>query len=273
MSLRALPGIGIGLGFTTAANYHRTRALAATDDLYFGMFLDGRGYASQRGRQIAMTAGDAVLLSGAEIGATHHPDEMRYLSLSLERSKLAALVPNIEDLCARSIDASNEAVRLLIRYSELLQRGPMARDLAATLAPTHLYDLVAAALGATRDAAETARGHGLRVARMAAVKDEIARNIASPRLNVDALAKQLGISPRYVRKLFEGEGTSYSDWVLSQRLALAHRLLVGDRLQSRPIAEIALKSGFGDISYFNRSFRRRYGMTPSDARNQGLLHP
>jgi AraC-like DNA-binding protein len=26
--------------------------------------------------------------------------------------------------------------------------------------------------------------------------------------------------------------------------------------------------GFGDLSYFNRTFRRRYGMTPTEARRR-----
>jgi AraC-like DNA-binding protein len=34
----------------------------------------------------------------------------------------------------------------------------------------------------------------------------------------------------------------------------------------RSIAEIAFASGFGDISWFNNSFKKRYGMTPSDIR-------
>jgi AraC-like DNA-binding protein len=29
---------------------------------------------------------------------------------------------------------------------------------------------------------------------------------------------------------------------------------------------IAFESGFGDLSYFNRMFRRRYSSTPSDVR-------
>jgi AraC-like DNA-binding protein len=29
---------------------------------------------------------------------------------------------------------------------------------------------------------------------------------------------------------------------------------------------VAYEAGFGDLSYFNRTFRRRYGATPSDVR-------
>lgn len=32
------------------------------------------------------------------------------------------------------------------------------------------------------------------------------------------------------------------------------------------IAQIAHENGFGDISYFNRAFRRQFGSTPSDFR-------
>jgi AraC-like DNA-binding protein len=37
-----------------------------------------------------------------------------------------------------------------------------------------------------------------------------------------------------------------------------------------PISTIALDCGFGDISNFNRAFRRRYGITPSELLAQSL---
>ena len=36
------------------------------------------------------------------------------------------------------------------------------------------------------------------------------------------------------------------------------------------ISTIAFDVGFGDLSYFNNSFRRRFGDTPSDVRAEGL---
>ena len=36
------------------------------------------------------------------------------------------------------------------------------------------------------------------------------------------------------------------------------------------ISTIALDTGFGDLSYFNRAFRRTYGETPSDARARAV---
>jgi AraC-like DNA-binding protein len=45
-----------------------------------------------------------------------------------------------------------------------------------------------------------------------------------------------------------------------------HRVLCDTHHVERPISAIALACGFGDLSYFNRVFRRHYGATPSDIR-------
>jgi transcriptional regulator GlxA family with amidase domain len=57
-----------------------------------------------------------------------------------------------------------------------------------------------------------------------------------------------------------------SEFVLGQRLIRAHRMLTDSRFAARSITSVAFDAGFGDVSYFNRSFRRRYGATPSDIR-------
>jgi len=62
------------------------------------------------------------------------------------------------------------------------------------------------------------------------------------------------------------EGSSFSEFVLGERLARLHRVLSDPRMSARLIGAIAMETGFGDLSYFNRAFRRRYGASPSDVR-------
>jgi AraC-like DNA-binding protein len=64
--------------------------------------------------------------------------------------------------------------------------------------------------------------------------------------------------------LFESDGTTFSRFLLDQRLARAHRMLSNPVLAERTISTIAYEAGFGDLSHFNRAFRRRYGAAPSD---------
>jgi len=77
------------------------------------------------------------------------------------------------------------------------------------------------------------------------------------------------VTPRYLQRLFESEGTTFSEYVTGQRLAQAYRMLSDPRFLDRTITRIAFDVGFGNLSYFNRLFRRRYGATPSDVRANG----
>ena len=74
------------------------------------------------------------------------------------------------------------------------------------------------------------------------------------------------MSVRYLHRLLEDSGRTFSEHLLERRLDRAHRLLRDPRLAYRKISEIALEAGFADLSHFNRSFRRRFGETPSQAR-------
>jgi AraC-like DNA-binding protein len=74
------------------------------------------------------------------------------------------------------------------------------------------------------------------------------------------------IKPRWVQRLFESEGTTFTEYVLAQRLVRAHRLLTDPLYANQKVSTIALDIGFGDLSYFNRAFRQRYGTTPSELR-------
>ena len=111
----------------------------------------------------------------------------------------------------------------------------------------------------------------MRAARLAAIKRWIAANLEEPDLTVGRAARAQGIGPRAIQKLFEEEGTTYSRFVLESRLELARRRLGDVGWAPYPISEVAFASGFGDLSYFNRSFRAAFGEAPSDVRARAPL--
>jgi AraC-like DNA-binding protein len=85
-------------------------------------------------------------------------------------------------------------------------------------------------------------------------------------MTVTKIAKRRGVTPRYVQMLFEADGTTFSEYVLDQRLARSYRMLTEPAHIHRTVSAIAFQVGFGNLSYFNRAFRNRFGITPSDAR-------
>jgi AraC-like DNA-binding protein len=80
------------------------------------------------------------------------------------------------------------------------------------------------------------------------------------------VARSQGISPRYLQRLLEESGSSFTARVTELRLQRAFALLGDTGL--RRISDIALDAGFSDISHFNRLFRARFGDTPSAVRAQ-----
>src|SRR5262249_29897066 len=76
-------------------------------------------------------------------------------------------------------------------------------------------------------------------ARLAAIKADIARHLGRPGLSVAAAAARQAVTARYVQMLFEAEGTTFSKYVLGQRLARAHALLIDPRRADSSIKEIA----------------------------------
>ena len=95
--------------------------------------------------------------------------------------------------------------------------------------------------------------------------------LGSEHLDITGVARQRSVTPRYVQMLFESEGTTFSEYVLEQRLTRAHRMLTDLGLRNWTISAIAFEVGFGNLSYFNRVFRRRFGATPSDVRTNARL--
>ena len=93
-------------------------------------------------------------------------------------------------------------------------------------------------------------------------------NLSDESLSVRAIAARHKVTPRYVQRLFEETGSTFTEYVLGQRLVRAHRLLTDARLSEQTLTAIAFEVGFSDLSYFNRAFRRRFGATPSDLRAQ-----
>ena len=107
---------------------------------------------------------------------------------------------------------------------------------------------------------------GVRAARLRAIKSDILSNLRQHALSLHGLASQHQVSVVYVRQLFAAEGATFDEFVLQQRLAAAHAMLSDPQFFERTITAIAFEVGFGDVGRFNRAFRRRYRMKPSDMR-------
>lgn len=83
-------------------------------------------------------------------------------------------------------------------------------------------------------------------------------------ITIEKLSKHCGYSEFYLMKLFKQlTGESCVDYINTYRLTVAGRQL---RDTDDDVATIAYQVGFNNVSYFNRQFKRQYGMTPRQFR-------
>lgn len=219
---------------------------------------DGRLELEQRGETVSAVAGEAVLYRPGEIVVTRAPVATEYLALGLLRERLAPLLARRDTDLAGKIEAGTPGLDLLRAYLEALNAEAGAAE--AKLASDHVYNLTAFVLGAT-DAARYSAERGLMAARFQSAKTFIHQHLLDPQLDEKTLAVHLGVSQRYVRKLFALEQTSVTSFVRQERLRRAHHLL---RTSEARITDIAFDCGFNSIATFNRLFRRQFGLKPGD---------
>ncbi len=267
MKMRALPQVGVAFGrLSPTRNTHRA-GLIDNDAPVLIIVKSGSGTMQQEGRIESVSSGQAMLASNGLAGTFlgHVPSAMT--SVRLDRKILEAQGVSIGDALIKPIAAKNSALQLLDHYVQVLNSDvALATAELRHAVTTHIHDLAALVLGATRDGAALAERRGVRAARLHAIKEDVVANLSSQNMSAETIGVRFGISAGYVRKLFETERTTFTDFVLAQRLGRAHRMLSDARFVTRKISAIAFESGFGDLSYFNNAFRRRYGMTPSDVR-------
>lgn len=267
-AMRARHGVRVGSGVTAGSICRHTRGFAASDndDVFLVINVSGPLLVEQRGATLDLGAGDATLITCAEPVTLIRPRSGRVTCVRLPYSALGALAPSLDGGIARLIPSHSPQLKLLTSYVDALVQidGDDLSPETSRLVVQHILDLTALACGVGADLETFAAGRGVRAARLRAIKAFIDDNLAG--VTIDEVAATHGISNRYVRRLFQDERTTFADYVVEQRLARAHAMLISPRDLGRTIASVAFDVGFNDLSHFNRAFKRRYLAAPREVR-------
>lgn len=157
-------------------------------------------------------------------------------------------------------DACYDALKNL---SCLLRDDP---ELAQSHGETFLRELLAARLGEEKNfAASPSRGD----ARIEHILRRIRQEMASPDLSVEALAREIELTPVQMRKLFQRE-TRTSPKQYLQRLRLQHAVQLL-RHSTKSVKEVAAESGFASDAYFHLVFRKALDCTPTEYRERSIV--
>ncbi|HWB81033.1 MAG TPA: AraC family transcriptional regulator ligand-binding domain-containing protein [Nannocystaceae bacterium] len=100
---------------------------------------------------------------------------------------------------------------------------------------------------------------------LADVQQVLLEGMPRGRVDLEHVAKQLGVSARTLQRRLADTGTSWSDVLEAARRELSARLLVDPSLS---VDDVAVLLGYAEASAFHRAFRRWTGQTPGAFRKQ-----
>jgi AraC-like DNA-binding protein len=186
----------------------------------------------------------------------------RFDCAHLPHSAIAAqLRKSVDSVLLKPFSSEYLPLQLLTNYAGYLLRQDHQDKQHASMMVSHFYDLLPVLVQHVNRHAGTDGPQS----RLEAIKVMIEENLTESSFSIGDVAKAEGITPRAIQKLFRRTGTTFSRHMLERRLLLAKSRILADNAAT-PIGQIVYSVGFNDLSYFNRTFRSRYGISPTDLR-------
>jgi AraC-like DNA-binding protein len=168
----------------------------------------------------------------------------------------------IENLCAR-VFAVDTGVRRLVHDSVIsLQQGAAGMsEMEFRGAARILGDLIVLALNAS--AGLETEHPSVRTSNLARAKRTIKARLNDSNLTIGDIAKQCGISVRYLHEIFRASGITVSEYLKQQRLLRARQMLESAGYDTT-VTDVCFDCGFSNASQFSTAFRREFQLSPRD---------
>jgi AraC family transcriptional activator of tynA and feaB len=223
----------------------------------------GRSRLRQHGREHLIAPGDVSLNLGCTPFDFQFADEVAMTCLRLPLARLASRTLHLHDAVARPLQSSG-TTQLFMGYAQnLLSTIDGLQSWQTEQAVGCLMDLLALAIGSNEAMGDNTRA-SMREALYQRAQRYLIQHHGDAGLAPANLAAYLHLAPRTLQGLFQEHGTTFTERLLDIRLLAAEQLV--SQARGMQMAQIAYRVGFSDLSYFNRAFRRRFGMTPGERR-------
>jgi two-component system, response regulator YesN len=100
------------------------------------------------------------------------------------------------------------------------------------------------------------------------IKTLIEHNLANEEFNLESASSQLFFSANYVRQIFKQKtGEGFTEYLIQKRMERAAELLQDPTYK---VQDVAQSTGYSSQRYFSSVFKKFYGCTPSEYREQLL---
>jgi len=266
--------LSMGTARGTSGRFLRTPTLMSDgcDDFVLINAMSDRTVAKQVGAVVELRQSEMCLLEMNVPGVVGLDDGNPFSAIRIPRRELLSLCAGAEDMLMKPLRHEPGIRTLIQRYHSLSAATADSLDPEAQqVTARHMVELIALLLRPGDDDSRPMLLAGTAAARLQLIQSQVTACLHDTGLSIAFIAQRNSLSPKQVQRLFERTGTTFAEFVLEQRLLYAHSLLGNPGTRQQKIATVAYSTGFGDLSYFNRAFRRRFGMTPSEWRDGSSL--
>lgn len=198
-------------------------------------------------------------------------DDYQAIGLFVPREQILPLLPNAQDFHGRIAPANAPLTRLAVDQLLSLNRilPSMSAADAKQVTPAVLQ-LVSAAFAPVHADSQVLLASKSNLALIQKITAHIDGRLHDPRLSPEDLGKTFLLSRTRLYKLFESSG-GVASHIRTRKLRRALYELT--TMRDLPVSSIAYNLGFNSLSDFSRTFKKHYGMAPTDIRNQQSLSP
>lgn len=251
----------------------RTAQMARTGDTdYLKIVAPWQGSASveQQGRTASAGPGGWIIYDTTGSYEIANPHRVDHLIVMVPKDELVDRSLRLQGVMARHLGGSGISRVALETMRNTYQELPHMSEVAAQGAGQLIKQLVQLSL------LELA-GQDTSVSQREALRDRfhvyLAQHLRDPKLSVDGIARALNCSRRHLYNALAGEGESVAATIQRMRLQACVRDLQTAGKHARPITDIAMSWGFGNLSHFSRVFREHTGTSPSEFRSSAKPEP
>jgi acetamidase/formamidase/AraC-like DNA-binding protein len=233
--------------------------------------LDGDAQLDDGERSLRLAGGDLVIVSGGAGFTLKLDSPFRQIVVRVPRVAVNARMLSLQAAKVVHIPGRKG---LGFVFSQLLG------SVAATIDTLEIDDMrpvdlalsefLVACLAEDPADSERTGATGIQAAVLHRICQKLEQQLADPDLTLAQVAREEDLSPRYLQKLFQASGESFTHYLRHRRLERCRFDLESPQLNHLSISDIGFRWGFNDAGHFSRAFRDQFNVSPREYRQDAV---